>query len=170
MCPGQEFAIAAHRKVNHLYDDYLPYEFHLRLAAKIAQDFIKLVDPLNRAVVLDAVWAHDTIEDARISYNEIKQSLGLEVAEIVYAVTNDKGKTRKERAGSKYYEGIKQTPHATFVKLADRIANATYGKVFGGSMYKVYQREQDEFEKALAGSELETLRPMLIHLRNLLRG
>ena len=167
---GEEYAVGAHRKVNQLYADYLPYEFHLRLAVKTAQDFIGLINPLHRSFVIDAVWAHDAIEDARQTYNDVKQAIGFEAAEIVYAVTNMKGKTRKERASPEYYEGIKKVPNATFVKLADRIANATFGKLFGGSMYKVYQREQAEFEAALAGPELESLRPMLAHLRNILRG
>lgn len=47
-------------------------------------------------------------------------------AEIVYALTNDKGRTRAERAGEKYYQGIRETPYAPFVKLADRLANITY--------------------------------------------
>ena len=37
-------------------------------------------------------------------------------AEIVYALTNDKGRTRKERAGEHYYAGIRETPYAPFVK------------------------------------------------------
>ena len=46
--------------------------------------------------------------------------------EIVYALTNDKGRTRAERAGEKYYKGIRETPYAPFVKLCDRLANVTY--------------------------------------------
>lgn len=166
----KEFAYEAHRKVNQFYDGYLPYEFHLKLALKIAQDFINLIDPLEREDVEAAVSLHDSMEDARLTYNDIKQVTNITVADLVYAVTNEKGKTRKDRANAKYYEGIRNTHNATFVKLTDRIANATYGKLFGGSMYKVYQREQNDFETQLAGPELEKLRPMLAHLRNVLRG
>ncbi len=168
---GRDFALEAHREVHQLYDGYLPYEFHLRLAAKTAMDFIGTVTTNAREsnIIVGATWCHDVLEDTFRTYNDLRKGVGDEVADIVYAVTNEKGKTRKERANARYYQGIKAVPNATFVKLADRIANVTYGKVFGGSMYKVYQREQEDFEKALAGPELEQLRPMLIHLRSLLR-
>jgi hypothetical protein len=57
----------------------------------------------------------------------VKNHLDEGAADIIYAVTNDKGKNRKERAGVKYYEGIRKTPGAVFVKLCDRIANVQYG-------------------------------------------
>ena len=47
-------------------------------------------------------------------------------AEIVYALTNEKGRTRAERAGVKYYEGIRAVPYAPMVKLADRMANVRF--------------------------------------------
>jgi hypothetical protein len=46
--------------------------------------------------------------------------------EIVYALTNDKGRSRTERAGDHYYQGIRETPYAPFLKLSDRLANITY--------------------------------------------
>jgi len=75
----------------------------------------------------------------------VKNQLGEEVADIVYAVTNDKGKNRKERAGDKYYEGIRNTPGAVFVKLCDRIANVQYGKMTKSRMFEMYKKENSEF-------------------------
>jgi (p)ppGpp synthase/HD superfamily hydrolase len=71
--------------------------------------------------------------------------LGQEVADIVYAVTNEKGKNRKERGGVKYYEGIRQTPGAVFVKLCDRIANVQYSKMTKSRMFEMYRKENDDF-------------------------
>lgn len=51
---------------------------------------------------LKAVWRHDTIEDIRQSYNDIKKKIGQPVADMVFAVTNEKGKNRHERANVKY--------------------------------------------------------------------
>jgi (p)ppGpp synthase/HD superfamily hydrolase len=169
---GRQFASEQHRAVNQLYDGYLPYEFHLRLVAKTASDFISVLDVDDSVtnIILDAAWCHDVLEDTHITYNDLKKVIGEQAADIVYAVTNEKGRTRKERANEKYYQGIRHTKYAVFVKLCDRIANVTYGRLFGGGMYIMYQKEQESFEKALAGEQLDALRPVLIHLRSLLRG
>ena len=59
--------------------------------------------------------------------------------------TNEKGKNRKERANDKYYEGIRNTPGAVFVKLCDRIANVQYSKMTGSRMFDKYREENDNF-------------------------
>jgi len=171
---GRDFALEAHREVHQLYDGYLPYEFHLRLAAKTGADFMKVVtvEAVPASTILSAVWCHDTIEDTFRTYNDVKNVVGVEVADIVYAVTNEKGKSRKERANDKYYQGIKDTKYAVFVKLCDRIANVTYGRYISTnkSMFEMYQKENDKFLASLAGEQLDQLTPMVAHLRNLLRG
>jgi (p)ppGpp synthase/HD superfamily hydrolase len=111
----------------------------------VYEDFQHLLDEELNDYCGKAVWAHDTIEDTRVSYNDVKNQLGDEVADIVYAVTNDKGKNRKERAGDKYYEGIRNTPGAVFVKLCDRIANVQYGKMTKSRMFEMYKKENPEF-------------------------
>ena len=69
--------------------------------------------------------------------------------EIVYALTNDKGRSRAERAGEKYYQGIRETPYAPFVKLCDRLANITYSCAGEGAhslhMKEVYKHEMPHF-------------------------
>ena len=74
-------------------------------------------------------------------------------AEIVYALTNDKGRTRAERAGEKYYQGIRETPYAPFVKLADRLANITYSFTHcneaNAYMKDVYRQELPHFLEAI---------------------
>ncbi len=47
-------------------------------------------------------------------------------SEIVYALTNDKGRNRAERGGDRYYQGIRATPYAPFIKLCDRLANTSF--------------------------------------------
>ena len=79
--------------------------------------------------------------------------LALTAAEIVYALTNDKGRTRAERAGERYYQGIRETPYAPFVKLADRYANITYSCLGHGEanahMREVYRKELLHFLDAI---------------------
>lgn len=150
-----EWCIEQHRKTNHWYDEYLPYEFHLRMVAQAAKDFIHLVPDSNdgetsfRDDIILAAHGHDLIEDTRVSYNDVREVLGHIPADIIYAVSNEKGKNRKERANDKYYEGIRNTPGAVFVKLADRIANVQYSKMTKSRMFEMYKKENDNFLTSL---------------------
>lgn len=184
-----DWCIAQHDNTNHMYDMYLPYSFHLRMVDRAAQQFEHLLDDTKdmqtgaSREVLDgsrigfvslqmacrkAIWAHDAIEDTRVSYNDVVNHLGKDAADIVYAVTNEKGKNRAERANDKYYEGIVATPGAVFVKLCDRIANVQYGKMTGSSMYNKYKKENANFVTKLGGlDEGHELAPMFQYLLNL---
>jgi (p)ppGpp synthase/HD superfamily hydrolase len=150
-----KWCIDQHVKTNHWYDQYLPYEFHLRMVAQAAKDFINLIPDSNdgensfRDEVTMAAYGHDLIEDTRVSYNDVKEVVGYKAADIIYAVSNEKGKNRKERANDKYYEGIRNTPGAVFVKLCDRIANVQYSKMTKSRMFEMYKKENTEFTKAL---------------------
>jgi (p)ppGpp synthase/HD superfamily hydrolase len=170
----REWCIEQHKNTNHMYSEYLPYEFHLRMVAEVANDFKHLLDDTKdyftgedyrgpkqdqvtlKDACLRAVWGHDLIEDCRVSYNDVKNKLGQEAADIIYAVTNDKGKNRKERAGVKYYQGIRDTPGAVFVKLCDRIANVQYGKMTKSRMFEMYKKENDEFVVQLGWDRKES--------------
>lgn len=157
-----KWCIDQHIKTNHWYDQYLPYEFHLRMVAQAAKDFIHLIPDSNdgetqfRDNVTMAAYGHDLIEDTRVSYNDVKEVLGLQAADIIYAVSNEKGKNRKERANDKYYEGIRNTPGAVFVKLCDRIANVQYSKMTKSRMFEMYKKENDEFMVKLGYDDTNT--------------
>ena len=72
----------------------------------------------------------------------------------IYAVSNEKGKNRKERANDKYYEGIRNTEGASFVKICDRIANVQYSKLTKSKMFDTYYRENEHFIKYVLKAEL----------------
>lgn len=180
-----QWCIDRHAETNHMYDTYLPYEFHLRMAAHVADRFKHLLnDRLNyytseetlmadgfvslRNACLLAVWGHDLIEDARCSYNDVKSVLGQEAADIVYAVTYNKGRSRKERASSRYYDEIRATPGAVFVKLCDRIANVQYSTMTGSRQRSMYEAENPEFMSQLGRrTDHSHLEPMFAHLESL---
>ena len=145
---AMKYAIQCHRNTNHKYDGK-PYEVHLYMVYDTACEFIDLVPEGWCKVVLDACWAHDLIEDCRQTYNDVKKVLGEKSADIVYALTNEKGKSRKDRANAKYYQGIKDTPMAAFVKVCDRIANAKYSKQTNSNMLEVYKKENEQFKNEL---------------------
>lgn len=157
------WCIKQHSETNHFYDKYLPYSFHLRMVNQVYKDFKHLLpknlitheveehynyyvtEDITNFVIGLATYGHDLIEDTRTSYNEVRERLGVEVADIVYALTNEKGKSRGERANDKYYEGIRNTKGAVFVKLCDRIANVQYSKMTKSSMFKKYKEENPNF-------------------------
>jgi (p)ppGpp synthase/HD superfamily hydrolase len=169
-----QWCIDKHKETNHYYDTYLPYEFHLRMVSKVAEDFINLIPDSNngdaslRNDILLASYGHDLIEDTRVSFNDCKEKLGLVVANIIYAVSNEKGKNRAERANDKYYQGIRDTQGASFVKLCDRIANVQYSKMTGSKMFEMYKKENNHFIDSVLKPELRTAYlPIINYLSNL---
>ncbi len=154
-----EHAIAAHKNTNHYYDEYLPYEFHLRMVVHNAEKFIYLVPKEGQQEVIDACWLHDVIEDARENYNSVKEISNACTAEIVRACTNyTRGRNRKERMPDEVYRDIREVPFATFVKLCDRIANVQYSKMTGSKMFEMYKKEHTNFlEKLHKEEELDDM-------------
>ena len=148
-----------HQSVNQTYGDNLPYGYHLDMVVNGIRDFgyLVCVGEDNVLPLFFGGYYHDSIEDARLTYNDVlatareylTEEQALTATEIVYALTNDKGRTCAERAGEKYYRGIRETPFAPFVKLCDRLANVTYScaEVDGGNqrMKEVYKKEMAHF-------------------------
>ncbi len=156
-------AHALHASVNHAYDRIRPYGFHLDMVVNWIRKYIGEVCENEQDVlpIYFAAFYHDSIEDARLTYNDVMKTArllmdeeqALLATEIVYALTNEKGRNRAERANEKYYEGIRETPYAPFVKLADRLANTSYAFSKGTAdslrMSKVYREELPGFLDAL---------------------
>ena len=156
-------AHALHASVNHAYDRIRPYGFHLDMVVNWVRKYIEEVCVSEQDVlpIYFAAFYHDSIEDARLSYNDVmriaKELMDEEQAylatEIVYALTNEKGRNRAERANEKYFAGIREIPYAPFVKLADRLANTSYAFSKGTAdslrMSKVYREELPGFLEAL---------------------
>ena len=167
----EEAASRIHQAVNQMYDDTLPYGFHLRLTAACVSRYGYEVARTEADVLIlyAAALLHDTIEDARMSYNDVRRFLGAfndvdfpadvdarrsfeeQVPEIVYALTNEKGRNRAERASEAYYAGIRSTRFASFVKMCDRLANIRYSTmfVFANRMLDVYREEYPAFIRAI---------------------
>ena len=163
----EQICLSAHRlhdSVNQFYDGDKPYGYHLDMVAKevYAYGHLVLEGEDELLPLFMGAWFHDSIEDARVSYNDVKkialkfgltQEQAFMASEIVYALTNEKGRYRKERAGKRYYEGIRNTPYAPFVKMCDRMANIRYscGSYNMGNlrMAKVYEDEMPYFTRAI---------------------
>lgn len=128
----------------------MPYGKHLRDAYLVALRFGHTDKKIHTALFL-----HDLVEDLfkdesrEQGYQIVRLLFGPEVHDIVFAVTDEPGKNRKERKAATYPK-IRALPKAVIVKLCDRIANleqAHAAKNLG--MWLMYSGEQYEFRKAL---------------------
>ena len=159
----REAAWNLHKSVNQTYDGVHPYGYHLSMVAGIALNHAFRIIQSEEDIlpVVFGAFFHDSIEDARQTYNDVmriaceymNESQAHMATEIVYALTNEKGRTREERANEHYYEGIRQTPYAPLVKMCDRMANMAYscqGTNEGNShMRDVYCKEWPHFLESL---------------------
>ena len=159
----KENAHALHASVNQTYDHVHPYGFHLDMVADSVYKFGHLICAGETDILpmIFGAYFHDSIEDARQTYNDVMRTAkkwmddeqALTATEIIYALTNDKGRTRNERAGEKYYRGIRETAYAPFMKMADRLANITYSFTHDNAdnahMKQVYQTEHPHFLEAI---------------------
>jgi len=125
-----------------------PYIHHLEQVECVISRFN--FDDLELRV---AAWLHDSIEDVEgIDYKKIKLGFGTEIADIVFCVTNQIGRDRKEKF--KYtYPKIKENRKALIVKLADRIANIENGMGYRTGYVNMYKKEWPEFYEALYDKE-----------------
>jgi Guanosine polyphosphate pyrophosphohydrolases/synthetases len=90
-----------------------------------------------------AGYLHDAIEDGGLSYAKIRDYFGEEVAEMVYCVTDELGRNRRERK-EKTLAKTASNRKAVVLKLADRIANIEHG-----GKIDMYRKEYHEFRSAL---------------------
>ena len=119
------------------YDNIFPYEKHL-------MDVVDILSDNGYDIKLQICGAlHDIVEDCDVSYNKIKDYFGEDVAEIVYCVTDELGRNRKERK-AKTLPKIASNPDAVIVKLADRIANIQHG-----GKVDMYAKEYSNFRDTL---------------------
>jgi len=145
-----------HESVNQMYGDN-PYVYHLDNVAEFAVKFGHLVceSKTDIAKIIFGAYFHDVIEDTRQTYNDVFKLAkkiftydddAKHAAEIVYALTNEKGRNRAERENDKYFEGLRAVKFASYVKMCDRLANINYSKTEGEErMFKCYKKESPDF-------------------------
>ena len=123
------------------YDIYT-YMYHIQQVVNIAQSL-----GYDEAICV-ACALHDVLEDSDISFNDIKRFFGEEVAEIVYCVTDELGRNRKERK-SRTYPKIRSNWKAVIVKICDRIANVRHSLQNNQKLFEMYQKEMPDFRREL---------------------
>ncbi len=130
--------VAENAHKNQRYDEIFPYMKHIYDVI----DVLKRFDFKSNKMLIGAAL-HDSIEDDGISYNDINKHFGKEVAEMVYCVTDELGRNRKEKK-EKTLPKTASNPDAIILKLADRIANIEHG-----GKIDMYAKEYQEFKGAL---------------------
>lgn len=130
--------------VNQKYADDLPYSFHLKAVAAQHTKFQHLLEARYREVTFVGCYAHDSIEDGRVSFNNIREIGGEALAEIVFLCTDYKGRNRDERKPAQLYIDLGKNELALFVKLCDLIANIKFSLLTNSRMFATYKKEYYE--------------------------
>jgi (p)ppGpp synthase/HD superfamily hydrolase len=139
------YAIKCHKRVNQMYDGK-PYKYHLKMVDNYGLEFEYLIpDSYEREVFRAGLWVHDVIEDTGETFNDVAKVLNKDVAEFAYALTNEKGRNRDERANDKYYGDMKLVKNAPLGKVCDRLANFDHSLLKESGMLKKYIKENPSF-------------------------
>jgi (p)ppGpp synthase/HD superfamily hydrolase len=168
-----EFAVRHHTEAGCFYGD-LPYLHHLMDVCEQLRDMglhpgLKKpkVSKQQATTLLVACVLHDVVEDTAVTLDEVREKFGDDVADIVFAVTNEPGKNRKERF-AKTYPKIAANQSAIWIKLCDRMANVMRCWRSGDSRMKMYQKEYEGMWSALYSKEDKIAQPFWDELDSLL--
>ncbi|NIT79573.1 MAG: HD domain-containing protein [Anaerolineae bacterium] len=168
---AEYFARGAHLGQKH---GDRPYYTHPRHVAKVIQEWALPECEFDTTLLMCAAWLHDVIEDTPATYQDLLQLFGREVAELVWAVTDELGRNRKERK-EKTYPKIFATADSTLLKLADLYSNVTGAVQNNTKQLQMYQKEWSEhynvFKGAIAKHGLEEeVGPVLEAMNGMIRG
>lgn len=145
----KDLAKYLHRKQN--YDQY-PYEFHLSSTELVARWFA-MKNPErfeNWDYIFQACWLHDCLEDTSTTKDSLMEmGVDKEVIDIIWAVTDGKGRNRVERKKA-VYDKCNNFPEAIFVKLCDRIANVEHSYKSNSALRFMYRTEQSTLKEHFA--------------------
>lgn len=150
------FALSKHESEEEQKYGILPYSYHLRKVRGVLKAFG--FGPKSSLFALKlgtAAWLHDVIEDTDVTYDQVKELFGQEIADIVLGVTKIDPKPGEDKAETlkRTYERCALNKGSRILKVADRIANVEEGLLglFAGEKTKVhkYFAEYDLFRKLL---------------------
>lgn len=140
------FAIERHGAQNH---GCLKISDHLAdVAGKALLHYDPHVNILEPEQVIAAAWLHDIIEDTPTTLEEIEDTFGYQVADVVNLLTDKEGRNRLERH-LRTYHAIRTDPDATLIKLCDRRHNQARSIEHGEHYAAMYEREYNYFKFAL---------------------
>jgi len=138
---ARSFALKAHN--SQIYGEIYPYYKHLEDVDNILRKFGFTEE--KDLDLLVAVWLHDVMEDTATSYSDVKKAFDENIAEIVYCMTDELGRNRKEKK-AKTYPKIRSNPKSVILKVADRIANVLFSRQQKSTHFDMYQKEYNDFQ------------------------
>jgi GTP diphosphokinase / guanosine-3',5'-bis(diphosphate) 3'-diphosphatase len=114
-----DFAAKKHREQRRKDVNATPYINHPIDLARLLTNEAQIVDPN----VIVAAILHDTVEDTETTLAELQDEFGLDIAEIVAEVTDDKSLSSQERKQGQIDRAAESSDKAKLIKLADKICN-----------------------------------------------
>ena len=144
---ARAFAIKKHAGQRY---GHKPYAEHLQDVENVLIRFGVRDLPLDTCLVLlSAAWLHDILEDTDTSRDDLESKFWSDVANLVWAVTNEDGCNRAERHVKTYHKIRTHGVNAVTLKLADRIANTEACIETNDSRLRMYRKEFPGFSTAL---------------------
>jgi (p)ppGpp synthase/HD superfamily hydrolase len=120
-----------------------PYVNHLLEVAELVAGALTQPDPN----VVIAALLHDTVEDVGVTREELIETFGEDVANLVLEVTDDKSLPKQERKRLQIVNAPKKSVRAQLIKLADKISNLRAILASPPADWSV-QRQREYFEWA----------------------
>ena len=130
----------------HAGQEYAGGDFHEKHLARVAGTLRRF--GVDDPVLLAAAWLHDTVEDTETTIDDIRREFGDDIADLVWRLTDEPGKNRKERHRLTHIK-IRGRPEAVRVKLADRIANVESALEERTHLLGMYRAEHRAFRDHL---------------------
>ena len=100
-------------------DGHTPFINH---PIKVAE-LISSVGGIQNEIILCSAILHDIIEDTPTTFEEVKNTFGKEIADIIMECSDDKNLPKEERKRLQVKTVKYKSNNAKIVKLADKIAN-----------------------------------------------
>lgn len=132
-----QFAMKAHG--GQMYGN-LPYITHLSDVYRVLLEF-----GYHNLDLLASAWLHDVLEDTEYHYSDIVNLTDESTAQMVYAVTDELGRNRKERK-KKTWPKIAKNSGAMVLKQADMISNVRQGLSEESKKLNMYRKEYTAFK------------------------
>ena len=142
------YATEAHQRINHRrkYNNE-PYHVHLSAVAKL------VASVTDDKEVIAAAWLHDTVEDTQATLEDIEETFGMPVAELVEELTDISRPGDGNRATRKRIDRLhlsQASKRAKTVKLADLIDNCKDIIRHDPRFAQIYLEEMNELLDVLA--------------------
>lgn len=113
------FAASKHTDQRRKGERQEPYFNHLSDVGQILAEHTNGEDP----ILVTAGLLHDALEDTDATYDELVREFGIEIADLVREVTDDKSLPKAERKRQQILKAPHKSPRAKMIKIADKISN-----------------------------------------------